>query len=246
MPELKLSPTRIAVFQRCKQRYQWTYVEQGEQAISAQEALIRGSTYHEGMAAYFLDGDWQDIASAMWMELSGKTGLLTEEQLEEFFLACSVLRNYIAQDRDDWISEGVEQWAEGSWASPQGNTILLLGKWDLIANSRGRRWIIDHKFSKNTSSGRIYDYSLQAGMYLLQAELAGQEVDGVIFNLINYKTGKVQKKTVVRSKSFLNNLRKELEAISEEMQNYIPVRSFSHTCPWECPFAVQCLERMEK
>ena len=83
-------------------------------------------------------------------------------------------------------------------------------------------------------------------MYLLQAELAGKEVDGVIFNLINYKTGKVQKKIVTRSKKFLRNLREELENVSREMQNYIPVRSFSHTCPWECPFAVQCLERMEK
>jgi hypothetical protein len=245
MPDLKLSPTRIQTFQRCKQRYHWTYEEKGE-PTGDQEALVRGSTYHEGMAAYFRDGDWQDIASAMWMELSGRTGMLDESQLQEFFLACRILRSYIQQDRDAWAAEGVEEWVEGSWVSPSGDTIRLLGKWDLVAYSLGKRWIVDHKFSRNTSNGRVYDYSLQAGMYLLQAQLTGREVEGVIFNLINYQTGKVQKKTVVLSKRFLDNLRKELETISRDMQSYTPVRSFSHTCPWECPFAVQCLERMEK
>lgn len=242
----KLSPTRIQTFQRCKQRYHWTY-DAGERQVAGDvEALVRGAVYHEGMAAYFRGGAWDQIASAMWMEMSGGNALLSEEQLEEFFLACQVLRAYIAQDRDHWIAEEAEQWKEGEWETEEGRVVRLIGKWDLVVLSRGKRWIVDHKFSKNTSNGKVYEYSLQAGMYLLQAKLLEEDIAGVIFNLVNYKTGKIQKKVEVRTDAFLENLRKELENIAEEIENYKPTRTLTSSCPWDCPFAVKCLEGMEK
>jgi hypothetical protein len=246
----KFSPTKISIFQRCKQQFYWTYIDPIEQEkTQRKEAMDIGVALHAGMATYLKNGSFQEICSSVWEELGKPTGLLSEEQLKLFQKLTKVLQLYIEQDKNFWKVESVELDVEVPFQVPSGR-VILNGRWDAVILENDRRWIVDHKFSKNSISPKVYDYTWQSMLYLLQAKLMGLPAEGIIFNLINYSKAKFERKIVKFSENSFNSLEKELvKVIEEALRDFIPTRHFSHTCPWECPFSKMCLvdlERIEK
>lgn len=242
---MKLSPSRLSTFQRCGMKYHWSYVEfpSGDQQEEPDYMTI-GSAVHAGLASYYEGKPWEEITNSVWLELAGSGAGVSDDRVATFEELIAFLGGYIDRDRDFWEVLEVETWKEGGWAVGK-EQLGLVGKWDLLVKgNRGDMWIVDHKVSQQTRGATSYSYSLQAGMYLLQAKLLGIPVEGMIFNLINYKKGTSKQIVEQRSPAFLDNLQEEIEALYGRMGQR-PVRSFGPNCHWDCNFAKLCLQRME-
>ncbi len=242
---IRLSPTRVSTFQRCTAKYHWQYVE-GMEGGEDTFHLEMGSAFHEGIAAYYGGAKYEDILTEVWRSLSGGTFLLGEERLEAFSKVDKFLTWYIDQDRNPWKVIEIEQWKEGGWDSELGR-VGFITRWDLVVElPTGGRWIVDHKFSQKNTNVGTHTHSLQASIYLLQAELLGQAVEGVIFNMLNWKAYGVRQSVIRRSSRFLHNLKGELANIHEQMKDYKPTRNFTSNCYWDCQLSRLCLSRMEE
>lgn len=240
-----LSATRLSVFQRCTQKYHYQYDLGLPEAGAGGDAMLVGAALHEGIAQYYLNNGWEAVVFAMEEELSERTGLLSPERMRILKSSADFLDWYIGQDKDLWKIQGVEEWHNTQWEDPDGELVKVVGKWDLVVWSSGKLWIVDHKFSKKSSSPSAYTFNLQADMYLLQAAMVGMDVGGVIFNLVNYRKREVKKQVEIRTEKQLERLRKELETLNRNMREYVPVRTLSHNCRWDCAFQGICLEGVE-
>ncbi len=244
----QLSATRISTFLRCGLKHYWSYEVRNEQASQEDSlAIALGSAAHAGMASMYRGESVEERALAMWNSLSDGAIGLSEYLLTHHELLVGWLDWYSKNERQNWRVEEVEVWKEVGWNRDMDQeAIQLVGIWDLLVrDTAGRQWIVDHKVSAvKAGSPAPYAYSLQAGIYLLQAELLGLKVEGVIFNLIGLAKREQKTHVETRTWAYGATLKREIEEVSRRME-LPPLRNMSYDCHRDCPFRDACLWDME-
>lgn len=252
-----LSNTRIGNFQRCRQRYVWSYLDQGMKEIPKSAGLRRGEAMHAGietfyrgeMAATPLHGRITDSLQSAW-DLFQPVG---DDMIKDWDLMEKVLVRYFRQVavQDQWVVRDVEITLD----SPPDVLFKLTGRIDLVVQSGGT-YFVDHKFNKQVSHAHL-PVDTQVSTYLLLARMLGMEVDGVIYNVVRMAEGGIAEKEPVvrqvatRSRQWLDAWEKQLVLLSGQIERfhdgYKPEwnsRSFTANCHWDCSFYEHCQATM--
>lgn len=239
------SNTRLTTYKRCRLKYYWQYIER--QGQSNATALRRGAAAHKAMAVFYEGAPVMEAIEAAWLDY----GPNDPESLEQMLKLDEILSRYFSftARNDKWKVLEVEHTVEVKY---QGEK--LMGIWDLLIETQGKRFIVDHKFQKSHSFANL-DADPQVTHYLALAKLAGVKVDGLMYNIVNLELSKTAapcfRQIVNRSEAFidayLQGLLPQIEEISElEAGNISVYPNWTRDCCWDCQWYAQCLNKPYK
>lgn len=247
---MRLSFTRLADWRRCRQRYEWKYVQHIDAPSSPGQ--LRGKAGHSALAAYYggMPAEQAILAGLVELEELGREGS------EDRQLMKAVLERYFrwAKLNDDWRVVAVEQELKGSIGGYDviGYVDLLVRK---LVGGRPRLCIVDHKFQRNAAIEEAI-LSPQLAMYEeLVRQNYGEEPGELIYNIVRTVIGGQAAATpVVRVRAQIKPSRRRLwlhEVIAQagEMAAFHNgeaagpriYRNQTSTCNWDCPFYQRCL-----
>lgn len=253
---ITLSNTRVGNFQRCAQRYVWSYLDKVE--VDKTAGLRRGEALHAALESFYrgelagtlLSTRIDQALTAAWNNFE-PTG---EDMLEDWELMQRILLRYFREValQDQWVVREVEL----TWNTPTDYPFSLTGRIDLMVQAGGRNFIVDHKFNKQVSD-RHLPVDPQVSTYLLLARILGIEVHGVIYNIIRMTEGGVAVKepvvrqTVRRTSAWLDRWEQQLMSLSQQIEEFHAnpgaawqLRNFGANCHWDCSFYEHCMATM--
>lgn len=206
-------------------------------------ALRRGRAAHLAMASYYQGKSPKTAVADAWYDFAPSH----PDSLEVMLLLDAVLDRYFAWAKvtDRWKVLEVEHTVETKYRRQP-----LMGIWDLLVEKQGRRYIVDHKFQKSHSFANL-EADPQVTHYLALAKLAGVQVDGLMYNIVNLEPAKTAtpafRQIVSRSEplidAYLQGLIPQIKEIKRLDAGKLPVyANWTRDCCWDCSFYKSCLK----
>lgn len=238
---ISFSNTRLTTFKRCRLKYHWQYVD--KQGRKEAVALRRGRAAHLALASFYQGKSIKKAVADAWAEYDP----YTDESMQKMTDLDFLLTRYMewARLNDGWKVLEVEKTVEVRYGSHK-----LMGILDLIVRKSGKNYIVDHKFQKSQSFSNL-EADPQVTHYLSLAKLAGIEVHGLIYNIINLELGKTEniafRKIVGRQnyfiKTYLESLDVQIKEIKKLEKGNLPIYpNWTKDCCWDCSFYRQCID----
>lgn len=238
---ISFSNTRLTTFKRCRLKYHWQYVDKQPQKEAV--ALRRGRAAHAALAEFYKGMDIKDAVRVAWYEYDP----FTDDSLDKMYELDTLLTRYMkwAKVNDRFRVLDVEKTVEVKYGK-----IKLMGIWDLLVNMSGKNLIVDHKFQKSHSFSNL-EVDPQVTHYLALAKLAGIEVHGLLYNIVNLESGETKniafRELVGRQDYFIENYLKSLEPQVKEIKKLeketLPIYpNWTKDCCWDCSFYRQCVD----
>jgi hypothetical protein len=239
------SHSMLSSWKRCKQRFQWSYVDGYIGPPSLGQA--RGSAGHAAMDHYYSND--RDIFSSLEIAYNKFVEILGPDYNEkEWDLLEMILIRYhnwaIENDKFEVLS--TEEHFELDF--PNG---VLQGFIDGVVKVKDSVWLLEHKFNKNAQTAHL-DIDAQVSTYMLAAHLLGYKPTGVLYNIIRVSDGPTAKKSPVERRMVYRNpegLQVFAREISDQMleikrhlaEGGFVYRNLNSDCSWDCPFLGVCL-----
>lgn len=243
---IEFSQSRVGTWRRCRQRYDWKYVQHLPERAS--EGQYRGRCGHKALEQWYIGTEPAAAVAAGLMELG-------PGQVKDVERMRAILTRYFKwaalMDEHDW------QEVIGTEVSLHGEIDghKIMGIADLIVRTKTGIAIVDHKFSANgTLEGALQ--SPQLSMYgELALQVLGEMPEFLIYNTVRTTvTGQAMTNPVLRYKARIVPERHQLwkdefAAQAEEIDAFhkggagAPRRYRNQTkdCGWDCAFYGRCL-----
>jgi PD-(D/E)XK nuclease superfamily protein len=238
---ISFSNTRLTTFKRCRLKYHWQYVD--KQPNHESPALRRGRAAHKAMAGYYSGLSPRKAILEAWREFDPFDPISYAKMLE----LDTILTRYFdwAKLNDNWKVLKVEETIEAKYGRHH-----LMGIWDLLVDKRGKKFIVDHKFQKSHTFSNL-EVDPQVSHYLALAKLAGIEVHGLIYNIVNLELGET-KNIAFREitgrqdyfiDAYLESLVPQIKEIKQAEKGKFPIYpNWTGDCCWQCSWYKKCLQ----
>lgn len=251
---LKFSPNRLSKYSECQQLGRYTYEHKLEPSVGREQtnALQLGTITHRFLELWYSDrlhpADAYRVVDKEFTKYEDKLLAAT---------ALTIMTRYVQVYKDDhitWKIYAAEKRLIVPYKTPNGTTVYLDGKMDLIAeDSQGNFGLWDHKTSaRNTWNADTVLFDPQFNQYLAMLMLCDFMPTYAMVNQIY--TGSHDAKKIVstprdklfsririnpspaRIEDWLNYIGKQIDQILEQ-----PVAPMNrgHHCTW-CPFRNAC------
>ena len=160
----------------------------------------------------------------------------------------------------EWKVTSVEHDFVQPLPKPDGkpSTYKLKGKIDLIAEWRGRLWVIDHKTAARLPTDKELDLDVQFGLYAWAMKQLGYPIHGMVYNTLRTQRNKSEmqmsdrfsRTLIAKTDAELNQLAVDayldmqnatvrLNKFAKEQQD-APRHFNTDTCRWRCPYTEAC------
>lgn len=209
METIRIRTSERSAFNRCPQKWYWSYVE-GLKPLHTANPLWFGSAIHEGLAEWYKLGTkrgpkpWLTFTKALEGDRSMivQDGGPEEEAVYEDAreLGIAMLKNYVAQygNDEDWDIIATEMPFKVKIRTSYGFVIEYVGVWDgvFINKLTGEIWLLEHKTAARLETGHL-GLDNQAGSYLAVAERVlrkrgvlkpGMHIAGIMYNILKKDT----------------------------------------------------------
>jgi hypothetical protein len=185
-PPFKISHSKVKTGRRCLRAYYYKYVLKLMKRIKSRPLYI-GGLVHECLESYFKNGHYLPVIKE-W-EIKEFSKMFKEEQAlnsDIIPLVKVLMRGYIK----NWKSLDLTmEWVEKEIEVEIAPGIVLIGKVDGKArDSRGRKWLVEHKTCKKMPGEEVRTWDTQAILYDKALRMVGEErLVGVIWDYLRTK-----------------------------------------------------------
>lgn len=243
---IRFSQTRVGTWRRCRQRYEWKYVDRIPETAS--DGQKRGRCGHKALELWYRGVEDSACIMAGLLEIA--------DQPKDVERMRTILTRYFK-----WASLMDAQ----EWSEVLGTEVELTGEIDgqqvmgiadlIVRHKTGGLAIVDHKFSANgTLEGALQ--SPQLSMYgELALQTLGEMPDYLIYNTVRTTVGgQAVTNPVLRYKAQIVPERHQLwkDEFGAQMGEIVAFhkggaeaprkyRNQTRDCSWDCPFYGRCL-----
>lgn len=237
-----LSYSAIETFRNCPLHYKLKNILKIPTPMSAAQAM--GNSIHESLANFYTDkGDLLECLDKSWKDEGFKSKLhekQTREKAEKF------LREYLKSELHKKAkpillekSFNFRIYRKDAITSLQHDVLKILGKFDRVDDlENGEIEIIDYKTGANVPTQKDIDRDLQMSIYAIAGcEVLQKPIEKIKLSFYYFDTG--EKVTTTRTKEQLEDVKKELLKIRDEIQSSDFSCSKSMICE-NCEFKMMC------
>lgn len=227
-----LSYSAIETFRNCPLHYKLKNILKIPTPMSAAQAM--GNSIHEALANFYTDkGDLLECLDKSWKNEGFKSKLhekQTREKAEKF------LREYL---KSELHKKAKPILLEKSFNFRIDPTLKILGKFDRVDDlGNDQIEVIDYKTGANVPTQKDIDRDLQMSIYAIAGcEVLQKPIEKVKLSFYYFDTG--EKVTTTRTKEQLEEVKKELLKIRDEIQSSNFACSKSMICE-NCEFKMMC------
>lgn len=262
---MRLSFTQLSTWRRCRQRYDWWFVQ--KLRSSSSKGHLRGDAGHAALEKWYRGATVETALRRGYRALLVRAGREGRLQLAASIWAGlePILRRYFAWEQSTgcpWRQQAIA--TEFALDYPLFAGHRIVGFIDVVLKTPDGVWLVEHKFNQNAQTAHLALDSQLTTYCLLYWLQTGVLPRGAIFNCVRVSDGPTAQQEPAkrvqcsRTKAGLEVAWRELRAEAQELlrarqrlekgtarqakraRAELIYRSTTHDCHWDCDLYNAC------